>query len=120
MIPGSNDVLSRLARELVEYFEGKRKDFAVAYDLKGTAFQKSVWRELRRIPYGQTASYTEIAGRVGRPGAVRALAQANGANPLYLLVPCHRVIASDGALSGYGGGVWRKRRLLELERRNLS
>jgi O-6-methylguanine DNA methyltransferase len=82
----------------------------------GTPFQERVWKELQRIPHGQTANYQEIARRVGRPTAIRAVARANGMNRLYLLVPCHRVITKDGELSGYGGGVWRKRALLELER----
>jgi AraC family transcriptional regulator of adaptative response/methylated-DNA-[protein]-cysteine methyltransferase len=84
--------------------------------LLGTAFQQKVWRALRRIPFGETASYEQVATELGAPSAVRAVAQANGANRIYLLVPCHRVIGKDGTLTGYGGGVWRKRLLLELER----
>jgi len=84
--------------------------------LRGTKFQERVWRELQRIPFGKTESYEAVAKQIGLPSAVRAVARANGSNRLYLLVPCHRVIAKDGKLSGYGGGVWRKRMLLELER----
>ena len=84
--------------------------------LNGTKFQQRTWRELQRIPHGRTASYAAIAKKIGSPSAVRAVARANGTNRLYLLVPCHRVIAKDGTLSGYGGGVWRKRLLLDLER----
>ena len=115
VVPGDNAVLQQLRRELAEYFGGQRREFTVPFTLRGTDFQQRVWRELQRIPFGQTASYETIAQRIGSPAAVRAVARANGANRLYLLVPCHRVIAKDGTLSGYGGGVWRKRPLLELE-----
>lgn len=116
VVPGENLVLKKLGDELTEYFAGERREFSVPIELRGTEFQKRVWRELTHIPYGQTASYEEIARRVGKPTAVRAVARANGTNRLCLLVPCHRVIAKDGTLSGYGGGLWRKRALLELER----
>jgi AraC family transcriptional regulator, regulatory protein of adaptative response / methylated-DNA-[protein]-cysteine methyltransferase len=116
VVPGDNAVLQKLRQELNEYFAGTRRDFTVPVALRGTAFQERVWRKLRRIPYGKTASYEAIARKIGSPASVRAVARANGTNRLYLLVPCHRVIAKDGTLSGYGGGVWRKRRLLELER----
>jgi len=116
VVPGDNPVLKKLRSELAEYFQGARRHFTVPATMKGTAFQLRVWRELQRIPHGQTASYEAIAKKIGSLTAVRAVARANGTNPLYLLVPCHRVIAKDGSLSGYGGGVWRKRLLLELER----
>ena len=116
VIPGNNAVLEQLRRELAEYFDGKRRSFDVPMQTRGTAFQERVWAELGRIPYGATASYEEIARRIGAPGAFRAVARANGTNRLYLLVPCHRVIAKDGTLSGYGGGLVRKQRLLDLER----
>lgn len=116
VVPGENAVLQKLRRELQEYFSGARRDFTVPITLRGTDFQQHVWRELQRIVYGRTASYEAIARKIGSPAAVRAVARANGANRLYLLVPCHRVIAKGGALSGYGGGVWRKRLLIELER----
>jgi len=115
VVPGRNPVMNRLERELGEYWLGKRRRFTVPTTTRGTAFQEQVWRELERIPYGQTASYESIARRIGSPKAARAVARANATNPLSVLVPCHRVIAKDGSLSGYGGGVWRKRRLLELE-----
>jgi AraC family transcriptional regulator of adaptative response/methylated-DNA-[protein]-cysteine methyltransferase len=116
-VPGENEITKQLRRELGEYFEGKRREFSVACELKGTEFQERVWRELRRIPYGNTRSYSEVAKLVGKPGAVRAVARANATNRLYLLVPCQRVIGHDGKLSGYGGGLVRKKRLLELESR---
>jgi AraC family transcriptional regulator of adaptative response/methylated-DNA-[protein]-cysteine methyltransferase len=116
VVPGDNAVMKQLRDELQEYFCAERRNFAVPLSMKGTDFQQRVWRELQRIPFGKTASYETIAKRLGSPSAVRAVARANGTNRLYLLVPCHRVIAKDGTLSGYGGGVWRKRLLLELER----
>jgi AraC family transcriptional regulator of adaptative response/methylated-DNA-[protein]-cysteine methyltransferase len=120
VVPGANSVMNQLHTELKEYFQGKRREFAVPMALRGTQFQEGAWRELQRIPYGQTASYEEIARRMKAPSAVRAVARANGTNRIYLLVPCHRVIAKDGSLSGYGGGVWRKRLLLELERKGAG
>ena len=116
VVPGENAVLRQLREELGEYFHGARREFAVPVVLNGTEFQQRTWRELQRIPHGRTASYAAIAKKIGSPSAVRAVARANGTNRLYLLVPCHRVIAKDGTLSGYGGGVWRKRLLLDLER----
>jgi O-6-methylguanine DNA methyltransferase len=102
-------------RELQEYLEGKRTEFGLALDLRGTPFQLEVWSALREIPYGETRSYADIAREVGRPNAVRAVGAANGSNPLAIVVPCHRVIASDGRLAGYGGGVSLKARLLAME-----
>jgi AraC family transcriptional regulator, regulatory protein of adaptative response / methylated-DNA-[protein]-cysteine methyltransferase len=116
VLPGENSVMKQLRAELQEYFSGTRKNFTVPVAMGGTKFQQSVWEELTRIPYGTTANYEDIAKRLNAPSAVRAVARANGTNRLYLLVPCHRVIAKDGTLSGYGGGVWRKRLILELER----
>ena len=115
VVPGENDVLQRLRQEVQEYFSGARHKFTVPLTLRGTDFQQRVWCELQRIPFGRTASYEAVARKMGSPTAVRAVARANGTNRLYLLVPCHRVIAKDGTLSGYGGGVWRKRLLLEIE-----
>ena len=117
VLPGENAVLKQLKHELNRYFAGELRDFATPVILRGTSFQENVWRELRKIPHGETVSYEEIAGRVGNPRAVRAVARANGTNRVCILIPCHRVIAKDGTLSGYGGGVWRKRLLLDLERR---
>jgi O-6-methylguanine DNA methyltransferase len=114
--PASHPLLERLETELEEYFAGKRRDFDLPIAEPGTPFQERVWSALRDIPYGETRSYAELAAAVGDPAAVRAVAQANGRNRIAILVPCHRVIGSDGGLGGYGGGVWRKKRLLEIER----
>lgn len=108
--------LSALRAQLAEYFAGARRDFDVPILTRGTPFQEQVWAALRRIPVGQTRSYAEIARQVGRPTAVRAVARANGQNRLAILIPCHRVIGSNGALTGYGGGLWRKQWLLAHER----
>jgi O-6-methylguanine DNA methyltransferase len=102
-------------REIEEYLAGKRVAFELPLDLRGTPFQLEVWSTLRDIPYGATRSYADIAREVGRPSAVRAVGAANGANPLSIVVPCHRVIASDGRLQGYGGGVSLKAKLLAME-----
>lgn len=105
------DVIDQLA----EYFAGRRTGFDVPLNLEGTDFQRRVWTELCAIPYGETISYAELARRVGNPKAYRAVGLANGRNPVAVIVPCHRVIASDGSLGGYGGGLQRKVQLLELE-----
>jgi AraC family transcriptional regulator of adaptative response/methylated-DNA-[protein]-cysteine methyltransferase len=115
-VPGENAVTREAAGELTAWFEGDLRDFSVPVLSLGSPFQLRVWEELRRVPYGETASYGDIAARVERPEAVRAVGTANGANAIAVVVPCHRVIGADGRLSGYGGGVWRKRRLLDLER----
>jgi O-6-methylguanine DNA methyltransferase len=104
------------ALQLLEYLEGKRVDFDLALDLRGTPFQLAVWEALRAIPYGETRSYADVARAIGRPAAVRAVGAANGANPVAIVVPCHRVIASGGGLGGYGGGKGLKARLLAMER----
>ena len=103
-------------RELEEYFEGGRREFSVTLAPAGTPFQTRVWQALRAIPYGETISYLDLARRVGNPRAFRAVGQANGHNPISIIVPCHRVIAADGSLGGYGGGLERKRILLALEK----
>ncbi len=105
----------RYVRELEEYFAGQRRQFAFALDLRGTDFQLACWRALLAIPYGETRSYADIARAVGRPQGFRAVGMANNRNPVAIVVPCHRVIASDGSLCGYGGGLDIKRKLLELE-----
>src|SRR5438105_122395 len=110
-----NAVLKKLRAELKEYFSGRRDDFTVALNPNGTEFQKRVWNELQRIPHGTTISYHELAERIGKPTADRAVAQANGANPICILIPCHRVIGKDGRLAGYSAGIERKRFLLGLE-----
>src|SRR4051812_9685153 len=111
----SNSILEKLRVELAEYFAGKRIDFTVEMSPAGTEFQKRVWAELRHIAHGKTISYEELAHRIGKPTAHRAVAQANGANPICILIPCHRVIAKNGRLGGYSAGLERKRFLLGLE-----
>jgi methylated-DNA-[protein]-cysteine S-methyltransferase len=103
--------------QLEQYFAGERTEFDLELALTGTEFERRVWDEVRAIPYGETASYVEIAARVGRPGACRAVGRANGRNPVAVIVPCHRVVGSDGSLTGYAGGIEMKRALLDLERR---
>jgi O-6-methylguanine DNA methyltransferase len=115
MVEGEDPILDRVQSELEEYFEGVRFEFSLPLDLKGTSFQRAVWRELLTIPYGETRTYGEIAASVGKPKAVRATGRANGDNYIAIVVPCHRVVQHDGALRGYGGGLWRKRHLLEHE-----
>jgi methylated-DNA-[protein]-cysteine S-methyltransferase len=110
----------RAARELEEYFAGKRQRFEVPLDLDGTVFQKKVWAALRTIPYGETRSYGDIARQVGNPRGARAVGMANHDNPIAIIVPCHRVIASDGGLGGYGGGLKTKSYLLWHEQQSMS
>jgi methylated-DNA-[protein]-cysteine S-methyltransferase len=102
--------------QVLEYLEGKRTDFDLPLDLRGTEFQESVWKALLEIPYGETCTYQDLARSIGKPKAVRAVGSANGANPIPLIVPCHRVIATGGKLGGYGGGLEAKARLLAMER----
>lgn len=110
-------LLQQAARELEEYFAGRRRQFTLALDLRGAPFQRRVWQELARIPYGTMISYRSLAAAAGRPRAIRAAGAANGANPLPVVVPCHRVIGSDGSLTGYRGGLAAKHFLLTLEQR---
>ena len=114
-VPGSNAITEKASKQLDEYFEGKRKDFDLPLVTPGTEFQNSVWKQLRTIPYGQTRSYEEQATAINNPKAVRAVARSNGDNRIAIIIPYHRVIAKDGTLCGYGGGLWRKKYLLELE-----
>jgi methylated-DNA-[protein]-cysteine S-methyltransferase len=107
--------LKTCLRQLDEYFRGKRQKFSVRLRLGGTAFQNRVWRELLKVGFGKTASYRDIAKAAGRPRAVRAVGNTNRLNPVGIIVPCHRIIGSDGKLVGYGGGLWRKKWLLEHE-----
>jgi O-6-methylguanine DNA methyltransferase len=111
----SPEALRRYVRELEEYFAGRRREFSFPLDLRGTDFQVACWRALLAIPYGETRTYADIARAVGKPQAFRAVGMANNRNPVAIVVPCHRVIASDGTLCGYGGGLDVKRKLLELE-----
>jgi len=115
--PGGSAVLDALAEELERYFAGALRSFRAPLVLAGSEFQRAVWQRLRAIPCGETLSYADLARALGQPSAVRAVARANGDNRLAILVPCHRVIGSDGQLTGYGGGLWRKQWLLDLERR---
>lgn len=114
---GESRIVGQLRSELDEYFRGERKEFSVPIDARGTPFQMRVWTQLRRIPYGTTTSYGRLALTLGQSEAVRAVARANGDNPLAIIIPCHRVIGADGSLTGYGGGLWRKKKLLDLEAR---
>ncbi len=107
--------LAATRRQLSEYFAGSRRTFELPLRLEGTAFQQRVWRELTEIPYGETWSYGQLATRIGKPSASRAVGLANGRNPISILVPCHRVIGADGSLTGYGGGLERKQWLLAHE-----
>lgn len=109
-------VLMATARQLSDYFAGRRTGFSLPLDPIGTAFQKSVWAALQTIPYGQTRSYGEMARALGRPKAARAVGAANGRNPLSIVVPCHRLVGADGGLTGFAGGLEAKRHLLALER----
>ena len=107
-------------RQLEMYFEGKLQDFDIPLVLDGTEFQLRVWRNLQKIPYGETVSYGQLAKRLGRPAAARAVGLANGSNPIPIIIPCHRVIGSNGDLTGFGGGLPLKKKLLALESRQLS
>lgn len=113
----TNSILKDCIKQLTEYFSGKRKVFGTKVNPDGTGFQKSVWNELLKIPYGETVSYGEIAERIGNPKSVRAVGLANGSNPVSIIIPCHRVIGKNGSLVGYGGGIQNKRFLLELEQK---
>lgn len=108
-------LFSEVVTQLKEYFEGNRTEFQFEMNPKGTDFQKKVWQELLKIPYGKTESYQKITNKIGNPKAIRAVANANGKNPLWIVIPCHRVIGSDGSLTGYAGGLWRKKWLLDHE-----
>jgi methylated-DNA-[protein]-cysteine S-methyltransferase len=110
-----NPLLTEAARQLQAYFAGQLREFSLPLDLQGTDFQKRVWGQVAAIPYGETRSYGQIATAIGSPRAVRAVGAANGANPVPIVVPCHRVIGANGKLVGYGGGLALKKRLLELE-----
>jgi len=113
-------IIAQAEHELAEYFAGIRRRFTIPLDLAGTDFQLRIWRILLEIPYGTTITYRELAAAAGRPSAIRAAGAANGANPISIIVPCHRVIGSDGSLTGYAGGIETKRFLIELERSVVS
>ena len=117
LVPGDHPHLARTRDQLARYFAGTLSEFTLPLVFRGTPFEERVWRELIRIPYGETISYAELANRVGSPGAQRAVGRANGMNRVSIVIPCHRVVNSDGKLGGYGGGLWRKHWLLALERK---
>lgn len=117
LIPGQSPFFDSLTNEIGQYFAGKLKNFTVPLEAPGTEFQKKVWRVLQDIPYGKTRSYKDQALAINNLKAIRAVATANGDNRIAIIIPCHRVIGSDGSMTGYGGGVWRKQKLLELERK---
>ncbi len=115
LVEGEHEHFTHLRRELDEYFNLKRKKITVSLVTPGTPFQRRVWNELQKIPYGTTRSYKQQAIAIGKPEAVRAVANANGMNRIAIIIPCHRVIGEDGTMTGYGGGIWRKKWLLDLE-----
>jgi AraC family transcriptional regulator of adaptative response/methylated-DNA-[protein]-cysteine methyltransferase len=118
LVPGEHHHLERLRQELAEYFAGTRKVFEVPIHAPGTPFQEKVWNALLTVPFGELRSYEQIAVAIGSPKAVRAVGRANGMNRIAIVIPCHRVVGKDGTPTGYGGGIWRKQHLLELERRS--
>jgi len=115
MSPEIPEILQEAVNQLQDYFEGKRSDFGFKLNPSGTEFQQKVWQELLHIPFGKTMSYLDLSKKLGDVKAIRAVASANGKNPLWIVVPCHRVIGTDGSLTGYAGGLWRKKWLLEHE-----
>ena len=120
LVQGNNPHFDALRIQLDEYFQGKRRVFDLPLDLAGTEFQKQVWLSLLQIPYGCTTNYAKQAALIGKPSSVRAVANANGKNKISIILPCHRVIGADGTLTGYGGGIWRKKKLLEFEQENIA
>ena len=117
---GESPVFTTVRTQLGEYFAGDRREFDIPMHVPGTPFQMRVWDELLKIPVGSTTSYARLAESIGQPTAIRAVARANGDNRIAIIIPCHRVIGSDGQLVGYGGGLWRKRRLLQLEGKGMT
>jgi methylated-DNA-[protein]-cysteine S-methyltransferase len=117
--PGNHDLpfcMKECVKQIDEYFKGWRKAFYLKLAPRGTEFQRLIWRQLEKIPFGSVVSYSEIAGIIGKPNAFRAVGSANGKNPISIIIPCHRVVGSNGSLTGYGGGLWRKEWLLAHER----
>ncbi|MCP4433414.1 MAG: methylated-DNA--[protein]-cysteine S-methyltransferase [Gammaproteobacteria bacterium] len=114
-VTGKSDLLDQVEQQLNQYFDGERSEFDLPLDIHGTDFQQQAWHALLKIPYGETRSYQQQADRIGKPKAVRAIASANAKNHIAIVIPCHRVIAKDGGLAGFGGGIWRKKFLLDLE-----
>ena len=120
IVHGENKHFENLIKQMDEYFNGERKEFSIPLFTPGSEFQKSVWKELQTIPYGTTRSYKQQAIALNNPGAVRAVANANGMNRISIIIPCHRVIGDDGHLTGYGGGIWRKKWLLDMESNQMN
>lgn len=118
LVQGDNPHFEALQKQLNEYFNGERRGFDIPLDWVGTEFQKTVWLALLQIPYGCTINYGKQAELIGKPSSVRAVANANGKNKISIILPCHRVIGADGSLTGYGGGIWRKKKLLDFEKEN--
>ena len=116
IVPGENEHITQLREELAAYFKGALRQFSVPLVYPGSQFQIRVWNELLQIPYGETCSYEELANRIGSPSGQRAVGHANGLNRIAIVIPCHRVVNKDGKLGGYGGGLWRKQHLLDLEK----
>ncbi len=119
MLPDDDDLpfcLKAGLKQIDEYFRGQRKEFLLQLDPQGTNFQKLIWQQLEKIPFGEVVSYREIANIIGNPKACRAVGSANGKNPIAIIIPCHRVVGSDGSLTGYGGGLWRKEWLIKHEK----
>ena len=114
-LPGDHPLMQQVKNELDAYFDGSLRTFSVPLQAPGTVFQECVWDALCKIPYGETRSYGDIAGQIGQASAVRAVGRANGDNRIAIIIPCHRVVGSDGELTGYGGGLWRKEYLLAME-----
>ena len=117
ILPGKNEHLDQVEQEISAYFDGLRKTFSVSVHAPGTDFQKRVWEALRKVPYGETRTYKQLAITMGMPGSVRAVAGANGANRIAIIIPCHRIIGGDGQLTGYGGGIPRKKWMIEFEKK---
>ncbi|MDR3143199.1 MAG: methylated-DNA--[protein]-cysteine S-methyltransferase [Tannerellaceae bacterium] len=120
LVQGDSPHFNTLKEQIEQYFRGERRTFDIPLDLAGTEFQKQVWLSLLQIPYGCTTTYAKQAELLGNRSAVRAVANANGKNKISIILPCHRVIGTNGSLTGYGGGIWRKEKLLELERKNIE
>jgi AraC family transcriptional regulator of adaptative response/methylated-DNA-[protein]-cysteine methyltransferase len=120
LVQGDNPHFNTLKEQIRQYFMGERRNFDIPLDLAGTEFQKQVWLSLFQIPYGCTTTYAKQAELLGKRSAIRAVANANGKNKISIILPCHRVIGTNGSLTGYGGGIWRKEKLLELERKNIE
>jgi methylated-DNA-[protein]-cysteine S-methyltransferase len=120
LVEQDDEILRETRRQLDEYLEGRRREFDIPLLMVGTDFQKSVWKALLKVPYGATSTYSQMARDIGKERAVRAVGNAMGANPIAIIIPCHRIIGSDGELVGYGGGLPLKKRLLGLEQRHAA